>query len=422
MKILIINLHSSQNAGDDVLTKVTVQQLRASFVSPRLTLAMNDPDSYIGEDVVLGSFATWLKSPRGRWRVEGILWLLLSFVVVLLYRLTKKHLLFIIPDEKRPLLQAYFDADLVISSAGNFLYSSGRIGVPFLLAIYTMAYAILSGKPLYTMPQTIGPLRKRRERWLVKRIIGKMRLLFVRDAISQAGLEVMGAWHRHCHLVPDIAFALASSPNTQGAQLLQENGVTISSRPLLGVTLINWGAQNRLFTTQHAYETAVSEAIRFFLNEYDGHAILFSQVTGPSIMDDDRIPAQRVKQLLADVEAKVTFIDGTPTPETLKSAYGQMDIFIGSRLHSNIFALSEIVPAIMIQYQPKTRGVVQMLGLDSWVIEIENVTAISLIEMTQKLWRERYDIRQRLEEIMPAIIEQASSAADKIAVDATRLL
>lgn len=422
MNILIINLHSSQNAGDDVLTKVTVQQLHASFASPQLTLAMNDPDSYTGKDTVLGSFATWLKSPRGGWRVGGIFWLLLSFVIVMLYRLTKKRLLFMIPDGKRPLLQAYFDADLVVSSAGNFLYSSGRIGIPFLVSIYTMAYATWANKPLYTMPQTIGPLRKGWERWLVKWIVAKMRLLFVRDAISQANLERMGAWHHHCHLMPDVAFALAPASHEQGERLLRENEIRMSSRPLLGVTLINWGAQNRLFTSQHAYETAVSEVIRFFINRYDGHAVLFSQVTGPSASDDDRIPAQRVKQLLADMKTQVTFIGGTPTPETLKSAYGQMDVFIGSRLHSNIFALSETIPAIMIQYQPKTRGVVQMLELDSWVIEIENVTATSLIEMIQKLWSEKYHIRQQLKEIMPTIIEQASSVANKIAVNATHLL
>lgn len=420
MKILVINLHSSQNAGDDVLTQVTVQQLKRNSVS-EIILAMNDPGSYKEEGIALGSFMFWLKSPHGNWHINGAFWLILSFIAIVLYRLTKRKPLFLIPSQKRPLLQAYFDADLVVSSAGNFLYSSGRVGIPFLVSIYTMAYAIWANKPLYTMPQTIGPLRKTWERWLVKWIIGKMRLLFVRDAISQANLERMGAWHHHCHLMPDVAFALAPASHEQGIPLLQENGVTVSSQPLLGVTLINWGAQNHLFTSQHMYETAVSEAIRFFINEYDGHAVLFSQVTGPSASDDDRIPAQRVKQLLADMETRVTFIGGTPTPETLKSAYGQMDVFIGSRLHSNIFALSETIPTIMIQYQPKTRGVVQMLGLSSWVIEIENVTGASLIKMTQKLWREQHHVRQQLEEIMPSIIKQASSAADKIAVDVSHL-
>ena len=422
MKILIINLHSSQNAGDHVLTKMTIQQLQTSFTLPLLTLAMNDPDSYTGGNVTLGSFTTWLKSPHGKWRMKGVFGLLFSIVIVLLYRLTKRQFLFLIPVGKRQLLKAYFDADLVISSAGNFLYSSGRFGIPFLLAIYALAYAIFSGKPLYTMPQTIGPLRKRWERWLIREIVSRMRLLFVRDAISQFKLEEMGAWYEHCHLAPDIAFTLESTPHKQGLQLLQKNGVTMSPQPLLGVTLINWGAQNHLFTGQEAYEIAVAETIRFFVNEYGGKAILFSQVTGPSISDDDRIPAQRIKHLLNDIGTHVIFIGGTPTPETLKSAYGQMDIFIGSRLHSNIFALSENTPAIMIQYQPKTRGVIQMLTLESWVIEIEQITAISLINLTQKLWNEQSNVRQHLREIMPSLIQQASSIANKIALDIKHII
>ena len=48
MKILVVNLHSSANAGDDVLTQETVRQLYAAFAGASVTLAMNDPDSYQG--------------------------------------------------------------------------------------------------------------------------------------------------------------------------------------------------------------------------------------------------------------------------------------------------------------------------------------------------------------------------------------
>ena len=46
MKILLVNLHSSRNAGDDVLTRVTVDLLLRYFPEAKLTLAMNDPDSF----------------------------------------------------------------------------------------------------------------------------------------------------------------------------------------------------------------------------------------------------------------------------------------------------------------------------------------------------------------------------------------
>lgn len=415
---LIINLHSSRNAGDDVLTRATLQQFQVNLESPTFTLAMNDPASYGGDELTVASFMTWLKPVNeDGWRLGGVVWLLTSLAAAMLYRLTGAPILFLTPVGKRPLLKAYFEADAVVSSAGNFLYSSGKWGLPFLIAIYTMAYAWLAGKPLYMMPQTIGPLRRKRERQLIKWITSKTRLVFVRDAISKAELERSGAWRNNCALSPDMAFIAGKSSPNQGDLALWNDKDGGQRSPLLGVTLINWGAQNHLFTQQSVYETAVAQTIRFFVNEYQGKAILFSQVRGPSKIEDDFIPAERVKNMLDDLGSQVVLIEQELSPETLKAAYGQVDLFIGSRLHSNIFALSEDVPAIMIQYQYKTRGIAQMLDLERWVIEIERVTEPALTHLLQNLWEERQAVQEHLQTVMPAILHQTSQVAAKIAAD-----
>jgi colanic acid/amylovoran biosynthesis protein len=418
MKILVINLHSSRNAGDDMLTRLTVEQLLQSFDNPELILAMNDPASYNGTGTTVGSFMTWLKQQDGRWRpVLGPLALWMSLCIVFWYRIIGTMVLRCTPRCYRSLIRAYLEADLVISSAGNYLYSSGLVGVPFLVAVYTMAYGWLAGKPLYTMPQTVGPLRRSWERCLTKWIVGKMRLMFVRDNVSWQTLKAIGVSHVKCRLVPDIAFALPPSPPEQGKQLLHRNGVDLAHRPLLGVTLINWGAQSRLFTRQETYETAVAAAIRAFVTHYQGQAVLFSQVQGPTLAEDDRVPAGRVRERLMKLGDRVTFIEGSVEPETLKAAYGQMDLFLGTRLHSNIFALSEGVPALTIQYQYKTRGVLSMLDLENWVVEIEHVTAKNLTTCLEKLWAEQDDIRVHLKKIMPSIVVQSSQIGATVAAD-----
>jgi colanic acid/amylovoran biosynthesis protein len=417
MRILIVNLHSSHNAGDDVLTRVTVQQLAQAFPGARLTLAMNDPGSYQGAEQTIGSFMTWLKDERGRWRLRSPVLLLLSFLTVLGYRLMGERVLALTPAAYRPLLKAYFSADLVVSSAGNFLYSSGRFGLVLLLALYIMVYGWLAGKPLYTMPQTIGPLRHRWEEWLARWTLGKARLLFVRDAISQAELQRIGAWDERCRLVPDVAFALPPAPTAAGESLLAAHGLRPEDRPRLGVTLINWGAQNRLFAGQEGYETAVAHTIRHFLQRRGGQVFLFAQVRGPSPAEDDLIPAQRVKAQLADLGDQVVLVAAPSAPEELKAAYGLMDLFLGSRLHSNIFALCEGVPAVTIQYQYKTHGVMQMLGLEEWVIEIEQVNEADLSALLARLWGEQANARRHLQNAMPTIVAEASGVGQAIAAD-----
>ena len=60
-KILLVNLHSSWNAGDDALALEAVRQLKEQFPRASFTLAMNDPESYQGEGKAVGSFSSWVK-------------------------------------------------------------------------------------------------------------------------------------------------------------------------------------------------------------------------------------------------------------------------------------------------------------------------------------------------------------------------
>jgi colanic acid/amylovoran biosynthesis protein len=424
IRILIINLHSSRNAGDAALTRMAIQQLRECFPNPSIALAMNDPDS-CNDSKVMGSFMTWFKKNEEKlaswrqWRWLTAPWLMMEgLLAVVGYRLLGRPVFLLTPSHRKDLLRAYFEANLIISCAGNFLYTSGKLGLPFLISIFTIAYAWMAGKPLYTMPQTIGPLKRRWERALVKWIVQKMRMVFVRDPITLEELKSIGVNHPYCYLMPDIAFAFPSAPRSEGEKLLAEYGIDVErDRPLLGLTLLNWGAQNRLFYGQDAYEEAIAEAIRTFIVEYGGHAILFSQVQGPTEAEDDRIPARRVQARLYDLDKRITLIERAVRPEVLKATYGLMDIFIGTRLHSNILALSEGVPVIAIEYQYKTRGVMRMLGLERWVVDIQKVNGTTLVTILKEVWSERECIQERLLRIIPGIIKKAMQIGEMIAAD-----
>lgn len=427
MKILIVNLHSSRNAGDDLLTRVTVQQLLGSFAGAELVLSMNDPASYEGPGTAVGAFMTWFRrqhDPISLRHYFLFLFLLVETILVAIaLRLVGQSALRLAPHRHRPLLAAYFTADLVVSSAGNFLYTSGRGGLTFVVAIYTMFFAWLLGKPLYTMPQTIGPMGRSWERRLVRLAANRARWLFVRDSFSVAELACLRLAHDRFTAVPDLAFAFPHSPPEIGKRLLERYGLSFpATRPLLGVTLMNWGAQNPAFGNQEGYETAVAHVIRTFVTVQGGQAVLFSQVCGPTILEDDRIPARRVQKQLADLGTAVIFIEEEANTEELKAAYGLMDVFIGTRLHSNIFAISEGVPAVMIEYRYKTRGVMQMLELERWVIDIQDVQATNLTTLFQQLWDERTAVKQHITDRLPAIIATASAVGQRIATDFSQIL
>lgn len=427
VKILLINVHSACNAGDAALTQVTLQQLRPQFPGCRIVLAMDDPDEGLHGVRVLGSLFHWIKdtgrNSRADWRIMPLLWLIPACLVpVLTYRLFGRAILGLTPPSQRDLIRAYIESDLVVTKPGGFLYSAG-LGLTLAISAFTMGLALLAGKPLYLFPQSIGPLTRRWEQWLTRWVIDHCRVVMVRESVSLHYLQEYGIKNQRCYLLPDPAFAFAGVERKSAEEWLQRHGIVVSrDSPFLGMTVMNWGAQNPAFGLQDRYEQACVDAARFFVNQYHGKVILFSQVWGPSFSQDDRVVARRVVARLSDLSDGVVLADEVMSPELLKSVYGLMDVFIGTRMHSNIFALAEGVPVIPIGYLHKTWGIAQMIGWEDWVVDIREINSQVLIEKLTALWSGRDALRGRLRQTLPALVEQARQAGRLVASDFQSLI
>lgn len=421
MHILIVNVHSVRNAGDDALLQAAIQQLRAQFADATFTLAMNDPLGYIGDERVVDSFIHWFRRADFQgpiwqaWRWWAMPWRLLQLgASVGWYRWTGETMTWGLSAAQRDLLQAYGAADLVVSCPGGYLYSTGKLGLWLLVTLLTLAYGVWLGKPVYLLPQTIGPIQNGWERWLLRRLLPHLRQIYVRDDYSRQVLKASGIEQPQPVLTPDLAFGFQTPDTNAGVALLHEVGIDLTAdQPLLGVTLINWGALEASFQAQTAYEAAVAQAIRTFLGNHGGRAVLFAQVRGPSQAEDDRVPARRVQALLPDLGQQVVVVEQEVTTAQLKAAYACMTLFMGSRLHSNIFALTGDVPVIAIAYLPKTRGVMGMLGLAQWVVDIDKMDGVALATLVETLYAERGAVRTQIDQAIAAqqtAIHQMSSA------------
>jgi len=190
-----------------------------------------------------------------------------------------------------------------------------------------------------------------------------------------------------------------------------------TDRPLLGLTVIDWEAQYQSFTDQKNFEEAIAASIRYFVNRFGGKVLIFPQCLGPTMREDDRLPARRILSKANDISNSVRVIETPITPGLLKSVYGQMDLFIGTRMHSNIFAMSRGVPVLAIGYLHKTLGIAQTVGIKNWVLDIQKTDDKQLIKKLNDLWVERYQVRAHLEKIIPKLVEHINLAGVILAED-----
>lgn len=403
MKILLTNVHSARNAGDAILLEQSLSLLYRQFPNAEITVILNDPASFTGDEKTLPAFATFFKrydAESAGWRTRCLL-LLPVWLLGMVIAVTSKRIL-PVPAVHRRHLQAYFSADLIASVGGNYFYSSGKIGLPFLFIFAQLALAILLKKPLVLLPQTIGPLHGKRDRALLRWLTEHACAVFLRDAASK---QYVGRKHDHVHVVPDLAFADVAADHDAAQKVFDEYGIAPSlDSPLIGITTLNWGALNPRFVGQSAYEKAVAELVRHVVTDHAAKVLLLSQVQGPTPDEDDRRTAGRIFERVRDLGERVVFVERGCSAETLQSIYCKLDLLVGTRLHSNIFALTSRTPVMAIAYQPKTLGVLKMLQLEEWVMPIDTVTGEQLIERFDILWQQ-----------LPAIQEQVNTEMDMLA-------
>jgi colanic acid/amylovoran biosynthesis protein len=377
--ILIVNLHSAQNLGDDAIMHETLRGLRELYPKCHITLAANDPASWrkFTETEVVSSLTTWALSLQDRrWRLRlphipiDIFNLLLATI---LYRLKRRKYLFG-SDEQRKLLSAYYNADVILSCGGGNFIAYRSFSPFFLWGLLALWLATSLDKKVFMLPQSIGPISGRLQKYLARRIFGKVDLIMAREMLTFDFLSRELGLTKSVFFVPDLAFNLpAVLPKLPISLPCTDHSLKI------GLTIMDRGAQTKSFSAQQKYEDTLQSLIEKLLaNKPDICICLFSQSYGPGIDHDDRQIVRRVYERLKDGSGRVVLLSDFHDALEIKSAYKCMDCVIGTRLHTGIFAISEKVPILLIGYQPKTFGIMQSLGLEEYCVDIEILDAESL--------------------------------------------
>ncbi|MBI5033461.1 MAG: polysaccharide pyruvyl transferase family protein [Chloroflexi bacterium] len=420
--ILILNFHSSYNAGDAALLESAISQLRAVWSTARIIVSANYPkEEYVhslGVEVV-PSFRALLESQHGlslilRLVAAGLYSAIILLVPIVPSRFNLKRFL---PKEWSQVLMAYQEADLVVNCPGNMFLTLGLFGLPFILSALPVLLAHWYRKPFYVMPQTLGPLKRRWERGLLGRLYARARIVFIREKLSLQVAKELHVPENKVFYVPDLAFGFSPRIDRDNARSLLQRSGYAAEHPAIGVTAISrW---TRAFDEKSfdQYYTAMACALARISDKYGARIYFFPQVTGPSPIEDDRIAVKLIIDRMPSLQACVVHLDDRLSPSNLQALFSFMDIFLATRLHSGIFALNMKVPTLFVGYVSKTRGILESVHLQEWLVELDSITEDKLYDKLEQLWRQREAVNRLLTEIMPRIADQTNRVGKMISQD-----
>jgi colanic acid/amylovoran biosynthesis protein len=265
--------------------------------------------------------------------------------------------------------------------------------------------------PYLCLPQAWGPFTNPAIARCVRRFCGKASEVYARDERSLAHLRgLLGADGRRVKLAPDIAFAFRGLGPEAGAAILRRHGVDPIRRPLIGITPnMRVYERTRGSAFGNEYLQFLSRAARHLMREWQATIVLIPHEIklGRPAARDDRHLCGILETLLHD-EGVCAALSGSYLADAIRSVYHHLDLLIGSRYHSLVYALSAGVPVVAVGWAHKYAELLRLFGLERFTIEYTELGDDLLQKVLREAWPARENSRGQIRACLPSIQEQVT--------------
>ena len=260
-----------------------------------------------------------------------------------------------------PAAHAIATSDVVFNRGGPFFsVPKGRFHIGVRLS-WPLLFAEAEGIPYALVGEGVGPFANRWAERFHRRVFEGAALVRVRDELSRRRLVSIGVPEDRIELTLDNAFWIEPDASARVQRVMQTNG--LADEGFIAVTVRRWPGAD-------AYLPELAKTIDDLVPSFVDRAVLVSNTYTPGKPEaDDRNLTRDLGELLAH-NPGVVVLDEDLTPEELASLYGRAAVTLGTRLHSVILALVGGRPAVAVSYLPKTEGVMSLLGLGEYVLDM----------------------------------------------------
>lgn len=411
-RLLITNAYNARNRGDAAIILGMIETFRRTETFRDATVVVSSagyPEDCAHYPVpVVPSFVSIQRELPGGRRWGRLYFLCCLLPLSCLWALSRRWIgwTFPVPYGLRSVLAEYDAADLIVAAGGGYLYTTSllRGNVVLLMHLYTFLFGSLLGKPVYLYAQSVGPFRGRLQARLVRAALNRARLVEARESLTR---ELLDGWALRTPVCEAVDAAFLLSPRSPAEGLVP----AFTGRLRIGVTVRSW---YRSPARQRVYEETMAAFLDRLVSDLNAAVVFLPQVTVTDLGDDDRCVARRtVVRMRLNRWSYV--VEDELAADVVKFLCGSMDFFVGTRMHSNIFALSLEVPTLAVAYQPKTRGIMDQLGLSEFVVPIDELSVERLTATFHRLRREKARIRDQLAAVLPTMQDRAAGSGRLIA-------
>lgn len=308
------------------------------------------------------------------------------------------------------IIRAMKNADLFILGGGGLLFDWYDKRIPWNIIGWLKPIILtkLMNKPVITYALGVGPIHSTLGKILTRAALNRVDLITVRDLESKKVLDNIGVYKPPIYITIDPAISL-SQPDTVRINEIFITENMPKNEKLVGISIRSWSMWNsKKYTDMVNVLAQVADYIISKLNAF----IVFIPMQFTEGDDDRHIKADIFSNMYYKNRAHI--ITTEYTLQELLGIVGQMDVMIGMRLHSLIFAAATNVPMVGLIYDPKVKGFLDMIGQERYTIDIKNLDYDTLIPKIDDAWKNKEKIKRDLESKMDKIKERALFNAELV--------
>ena len=397
--ILIVDANTVYHIGNAALLESTIEQLKTQFPEATITILAFDPDSIaktfpeykVLECLWAKPFSSHSFIGKIKWIFLEGTWAVINAINCFISRAMKfsiKPSRYTFSPAKRAVMQAYTEADIVVSISGEMLNQLFWKRLPMFLYGYWLGH--IMGKTVAIFPQSISYFENIVVRKAVRYVLNKCDLVLPRDQISLQNVKKLGIKNSKVYLVPDVAINQPYIESEKAIRLLKEEGINFDKRPLVGITISKFNEYD-----YQRYIPVVKELCHFIVTNIKGMVVFVSPNMPYKQEISDLSLAQRLHQELY-CKDNVKLLTKLYRPSEFKSMLGELDLFISTRMHVSILSTMISTPTITINSQPKLRGYMEMIAQEEWACDVNNFTIEKGKQMVRKILAQNVRVRESL--------------------------
>ncbi|QEW31520.1 colanic acid biosynthesis pyruvyl transferase WcaK [Erwinia billingiae] len=415
MKILLVGNHTCGNRGDGAILRGLIDSLNLARTDLEIDVISRYPTSsgYLLQQEIMPD-ELFLETKKGKNKfMDKVKRRLMPKIMMAHISGSGLFKSMAVPKYLQDFTNKLKQYDAIIQVGGSFfvdLYGP--------LQFEHSLCALLAKKPIYMIGHSVGPFQKERFNEIANFVFSRVNSLVLRESVSLDMMKQGSITTEKVVKGADTAFLVRAREVEEPSHNLLHWQQLISSTKTIAITVRELAPfDKRLGVTQQEYEMAFGKVINAMIDK--GYQVVaLSTCTGiDSYNKDDRMVAMTLRDHVVQKDKYHVIMDEFNDLE-LGILLGRSHLTIGTRLHSAIISMNFGTPAVAINYEHKSLGVMNQLGLPEMATDVKSLMDGSIITKVNVIL-DNYDV---VKQQVDSAVEQERVLGNKITEDVVKIL